>query len=172
MQAEVKLKKNQFGGVKGCSTAHFLISVMNEVARGLADDRAAVLLTLIDYAKAFNRLSFQHCLSALARLGASTPVLQLTATFLSNRVMTCKVGDSWSAPREVTGGVPQGSILGVFLFNATTDDLEDAPEAPDSDTDPSLEEETAHLPPTSDSWWDTTATVSYTHLTLPTIYSV
>ena len=54
MQAEVKLKKNQFGGVKGCSTAHFLISVMNEVARGLEDDRAAVLLTSIDYAKAFN----------------------------------------------------------------------------------------------------------------------
>ena len=36
-----------------------------------------------------------------------------------------KVDQTWSSPLEVHGGVPQGSILGVFLFNVTTDDLED-----------------------------------------------
>ena len=41
--------------------------------------------------------------------------------------MAVRVGGSWSAWREVHGGVPQGSILGVFLFNATMDDLEDLP---------------------------------------------
>ena len=45
--------------------------------------------------------------------------------FLSNRTMSVKVGSLWLAPRPVTGGCPQGSILGVFLFNTTTDDLED-----------------------------------------------
>ena len=124
-QKDVRVKDNQFGGVKGCGTSHLLISMWDEIARGLEDDRAAVALTSIDYAKAFNRLSFQHCLKAFTKHGASTEIIELIATFLSNRVMRVKVGQDWSTPRPVHGGVTQGSILGVFLFNVTTDDLED-----------------------------------------------
>ena len=82
-------------------------------------------MTSIDYAKAFNRLSFQECLAALARKGASSNLLAIIASFLSNRTMSVRVDESWSNPLPVFGGVPQGSILGVFLFNATTDNLED-----------------------------------------------
>ena len=71
-------------------------------------------------------MSFQHCLNALARKVASTPLLRLVATFLTNRSMTVRVSDTWSAPRPVDSGCLQGSILGFFfLFNATIDDLEE-----------------------------------------------
>ena len=93
----------------------------------LEDNRAAAVLTAIDYSKAFNRLDYQACLDSLASKGASNQVLGLVATFLSNRTMQVKVDDNWSMPRPVTGGVPQGSLIGVFLFNASTDDLEDGP---------------------------------------------
>ena len=122
---EVSLKNNQFGGVKKCSTTHMIIEVLQEICTNAEDYRSASILTSIDYAKAFNRVSFQHCLAAFERKFASTPIIRLIATFLTNRTMSVRVGQSWSEPRDVTGGCPQGSILGVFLFNVTTDDLED-----------------------------------------------
>ena len=98
---------------------------VDEILNNLEDARAATMITAIDYAKAFNRLSFQHCLRAFARKGASTETIRILATFLSNRTMSVRVNATWSDPLPVYGGVPQGSILGVLLFNISTDDLED-----------------------------------------------
>ena len=122
---EVTTKYNQYGGVKGCSGTHLIIKVWQKILTNLEVRRAATALTSIDYAKAFNRLSFQHCLASFAKKGSSTPVLRLLASFLTDRTMQVRVGSAWSSPKPITGGCPQGSILGVFLFNVTVDDLED-----------------------------------------------
>ena len=125
IKEETALKSNQYGGVKGCSTTHMVVGLLQEICENAEDYRSATVLTAIDYSKAFNRVSFQHCLEAFRKKGASTPVLRLIASFLSNRTMSVKVGCEWSEPLEVNGGCPQGSVLGVFLFNTTTDNLED-----------------------------------------------
>ena len=131
LKEEVPLKSNQYGGVKGSSVEHLLCGIWHEIGSNLEDHRAATVLTAIDYAKAFNRLCYQSCLQSLAAKGASTQVIGLVATFLSNRTMQLKVGNSWSEPLPVTGGVPQGSLIGVYLFNASTDDLENGPDVHD-----------------------------------------
>ena len=125
LKLEVKLRRNQYGGVRGLGTDSLLVQLWQEVLQNLEDYRAGTIITSIDYAKAFNRMSFQHCLAALHKKDASPATVHLISTFLTNRTMTVKVGGTQSTPREVWGGCPQGSILGVFLFNATIDDLEE-----------------------------------------------
>ena len=125
LQEEISLTDNQYGGVKGCSKTHMINDILHEICQNAEDYRSATVLCAIDFAKAFNRMSFQHCLASLRKKNSSTPILKLIATFLSKRAMTVKVGNHWSKQLPVSGGCPQGSLLGIILFNATTEGLED-----------------------------------------------
>ena len=124
-QEEFSLKENQYGGVKGCSTTHMIVAILQEICENAEDYRCATVLTSIDYAKAFNRVSYQHCLEAFRKKGSSTPIIRLLSSFLTNRTMSVRVGQQWSDPLDVDGGCPQGSVIGVLLFNTATDCLED-----------------------------------------------
>ena len=106
LKSEVKLRTNQYGGVRGLGTESLLVQFWQEILENLEDYRAGTVVTSIDYAMAFNRMSYQQCLAALARKGATTASVQLVATFLSNRYMTVKVEGTRSSPREVWGGCP------------------------------------------------------------------
>ena len=121
---EQGMRANQLGGMKGAGTEHYLVELYQLILEALEDPRAASVLTSIDYAKAFNRLDFLHCLKALASKGASSELIGIVASFLTSRTMSVKVGQALSKPRVVLEGVPQGSILGVFLFNVTIDSFE------------------------------------------------
>lgn len=102
-----------------------LVTLVQRVYQDLENYRAGSVIAAVDYAKAFNRISFQECLKAMEHKGASYNTMHLVAAFLTDRVMSVKVGQIRSVPRPVCGGCPQGSILSVYLFNTTTDDLED-----------------------------------------------
>lgn len=64
-------------------------------------------------------------LKAFKEKGAPDYLLKLLASFLSGRRMTVKLGMSSSVERPVNAGAPQGSVLGTYVFNVATDDLEE-----------------------------------------------
>ena len=68
-------------------TDHVLVQLWQRILEDLEDYRAATVVTSMDYAKAFNRMSFQKCLASLVRKGSSTPLLRLVGTFLTNRTI-------------------------------------------------------------------------------------
>ena len=123
LKSSTKLSRNQFGGQKGLGVDHFLVQTWNSILTALEDNRASVQLMSIDFEKAFNRMDHDSCLVALHQLGAKDEDIELVACFLRNRTMQVKIGDTYSAPRTVPGGSPQGSILGNFLFCATSDEF-------------------------------------------------
>ena len=92
LKEQVKMRSNQYEGVRGMGTEHVLVQLWQDILQNAEDYRAGTVVTSVDYAKAFNRMSFQECLKALASKGASTQVLRLVATFLTNRTMSVRGG--------------------------------------------------------------------------------
>ena len=121
---QISVRTNQYRGVKGSGTEHYLIQLWQQVLENIEDPGAGSFITSIDYSKAFNRLDFNHCLKSLKAKGACSELLKIVASFLTGRLMTVKVSNTFSTYRQVTGGVPQGSLLGVLLFNLSIDDFE------------------------------------------------
>ena len=80
------------------SKAWELVQLLQEILENAEDYRAAAIVTLIDYSKAFNRMSFQLCLELLARNGASSNLLRIVAAFLTDCSMVVKVGSLMSEP--------------------------------------------------------------------------
>ena len=76
--SEISCKENQFGGIKGCGTQHMLLGIYQDILTNLEDYRAGSVVVSIDYAKAFNRMSFQECLRAFEQKFWSTAALSIT----------------------------------------------------------------------------------------------
>ena len=116
LKTEVKLRPNQYGGVRGLSTDSVLAQLWQETLQNLEDYRAASIITSIDYSKAFNRMSFQHCLKALHKKGASPSTIHLVSTFLTNRTMTVKVEGTHSTPKKCGVAAHRGRSLAFFFL--------------------------------------------------------
>ena len=125
MKKEIGPRTNQYGGVSGCGTTHYLLQAWHEILEAMEDDGAAVSLISIDFAKAFNTMGHQSCIKAVLDHGASVHMARLVSSFLYNRQMRFKIEGTHSTPRLLRGGSPQGTLLGNFIFIITTDKLED-----------------------------------------------
>ena len=113
------LSKDQMGGIPGSSVVHYLIRMIHWILQKLdnsAQEPSAVLATLIDFSKGFNRMSPVILVTKLSDLNIPTCALRLIISYLSHRSMVTTFNGAVSSSQHLCGGGPQGSLLIVLLF--------------------------------------------------------
>ena len=119
-----KIDFRQYGGMKGNSATHYIIEFINFILLNQdSTAQTAILACMVDYSKAFNRQNHNILITKLSDMGVPAWLLKVVMGFLSNRKMKVRYNGKQSSIKDLPGGGPQGTLLGLLLFLVLINDV-------------------------------------------------
>ena len=116
------LYSRQFGFRKKHSTTDAVVNFVGEVLSAF-DGGYTALSVFVDLRKAFDTVSHSLILSKLKCIGICDKELRWFTDYLTNRKQLVQLGGCSSDMASIDVGVPQGSLLGVLLFEILINDV-------------------------------------------------
>ena len=107
---------------KNYSSQNILRSLTEDWRKNL-DNNFVVGAVLTDLPKAFDCISHDLIIAKLSAYNFSDETLSYIYSYLINRMQCVRKNNTHSQLETIISGVPQGSILGLILFNLSINDL-------------------------------------------------
>ena len=102
---------------KGHSTETALLYIYNDIFKSMDNRRGTVLVSL-DLRAAFDMVDHDRLIQRLSDcFGLTGVAVTWVQSYLSNREQFIKIRDHSSRATRMESGIPQGSVLGPFLFS-------------------------------------------------------
>ena len=110
------ISTSQYGFLGGVSTADARINLTEQIFNDL-NGKNHILSIFVDLQKAFDTVNHLLLLTKLEKIFVRRVSLELFTSYLANRQQFIRLNDTNSSLKQISIGVPQGSILGPIFFH-------------------------------------------------------